>query len=106
MNFVDFLQLSGGLTLVQQEKILRAKVETLTQEKNDRLEKYKRLHDHDQQLCELLCATPYYVPSGVVPTVEQLKELEKHVTVMQAEKVSVLPKLHFLNIQLKDVHST
>ncbi|XP_012944498.1 protein regulator of cytokinesis 1 isoform X3 [Aplysia californica] len=80
------VKMAGGLTMVQQEKILRAKVETMTKEKNDRVSKYKELHARDLHLCESMSTTPYYVPSGSVPTLEQLKELEKHVNASQGEK--------------------
>ncbi|CAG5120269.1 unnamed protein product [Candidula unifasciata] len=79
-------KVSGGLTMVQKEKLLRSKVETMAKEKKDRLAKYSTLHTSDQHLCEVLSTTPYYIPSGTVPTVEQLRELEKHVAHLQAEK--------------------
>lgn len=75
------------MTMVQKEKILRGKVETLTKEKNDRLSKYKELHSRDQYLCDVMCTTPYYIPSGTVPSLEQLREMEKHVNSLNAEKV-------------------
>ncbi|BFY98138.1 hypothetical protein BsWGS_01175 [Bradybaena similaris] len=79
-------KISGGLTMVQKEKLLRSKVETMTKEKKDRLATYSTLHTSDQQLCEVLSTTPYYIPSGTVPSLEQLRELEKHVIHLQAER--------------------
>ncbi|XP_059159147.1 protein regulator of cytokinesis 1-like isoform X2 [Physella acuta] len=80
------VKLPGNMTMVQKEKILRGKVETMTKEKNDRLSKYKELHSRDQYLCDVMCTTPYYIPSGTVPSLEQLREMEKHVNNLNAEK--------------------
>ena len=75
------------MTLVQREKVLRAKVETMTQEKKGRMQKYEDLHSKDKLLCETLSATPFYLPSNSVPTSEQLKEFERHISSLQVEKV-------------------
>uniref|UniRef100_A0A0B6ZRP3 Protein regulator of cytokinesis 1 n=1 Tax=Arion vulgaris TaxID=1028688 RepID=A0A0B6ZRP3_9EUPU len=80
------IKLSGGLTMVQKEKILRSKVETMAKEKKDRMTKYDTLHSRDQHLSEALSTTPYYIPSEKVPTLEQLRELEKHVGQLQTER--------------------
>ncbi|CAL1540533.1 unnamed protein product [Lymnaea stagnalis] len=80
------VKLPGNMTMVQKEKILRQKVETMNKEKNDRLTKYKDLHTRDQYLCDVMLTTPYYIPSGTVPTLEQLKEMEKHVVNLNAER--------------------
>uniref|UniRef100_A0A0B6ZVL8 Protein regulator of cytokinesis 1 n=1 Tax=Arion vulgaris TaxID=1028688 RepID=A0A0B6ZVL8_9EUPU len=80
------IKMSAGLTMVQKEKLLRSKVESMAKEKKDRLAKYNTLHSSDQHLCEILSVTPFYIPSGTVPSLEQLKELEKHVSQSQTEK--------------------
>ncbi|RUS81031.1 hypothetical protein EGW08_011197 [Elysia chlorotica] len=80
------IRVSTDLTMIQREKLLRTKVELMSKEKNDRLSKYKELHAKDQELCDCLNMTPYYLPSGVVPSLEQLKECEKHVNQLQVEK--------------------
>jgi len=80
------VELADGLTLVQREKVLRAKVETMTQEKKGRMQKYEDLHSKDKLLCETLSATPFYLPSNSVPTSEQLKEFERHISSLQVEK--------------------
>ncbi|KAH9513253.1 carboxypeptidase C prc1 [Bulinus truncatus] len=83
---LPFVKLPGSLTMVQREKILRSKVEIMSKEKNDRLAKYKDLHALDQKLCSLMHTTAYYIPPGLVPSLEQLKEMEIHVNNMKTEK--------------------
>lgn len=80
--------------MVQKEKILRSKVETMSKEKKDRLAKYSTLHSNDELLCKTLSMTPYCIPTGKVPTLEQLRELEKRVAQLQAEKVIVVFMSH------------
>ena len=75
--------------MIQKEKDLRAKLESLKAEKSERLRLYKNLNLQDQHLCDVLQMTPYYVPSGTVPTMEQLNELEKHIAARNAEKVCI-----------------
>ena len=62
-------------------------VDTLTKEKHDRLKKLKSFSTVDQHLCDVLCSTPYYIPTGSIPTPEQLVELEEHVKKLEVEKV-------------------
>ncbi|CAG5117301.1 unnamed protein product [Candidula unifasciata] len=80
------IRLSGGLTMVQKEKILRSKVETMAKEKKDRMAKYDILHSRDEHLSEVLSTPTYTVSPGKVPTLEQLRELEKHVARLQEER--------------------
>lgn len=80
------IRVPTDLTMIQKEKLLRTKVDLMGKEKNDRLAKYKELHAKDQELCECLNMTPYYLPSGAVPSLEQIKECEKHVNQLKAEK--------------------
>jgi protein regulator of cytokinesis 1 len=64
---------------LQTEKELKAKVEALSKEKEERLRKFKNLNDQDQKLCDIMCLTPYYIPTGSTPNLEQLQALENHV---------------------------
>ena len=73
--------------MVQREKELRTKLENLNREKHERVRKLKQLRGEDDQLCQALCSTPFYVPSNIVPSREQLQELEAHVKSLEAEKV-------------------
>lgn len=77
--------------MVQREKELRTKLESLNREKHERVKKLKHLLEEDERLCESLCSTPFYVPSNTVPSREQLQELEAHIKGLEAEKV-----MHFI----------
>lgn len=72
------------------EKNLRCHVESLLKEKNERLRELSDLKKQDEDLCVTLCATPYYIPSGSVPSRAQLQELQQHVEKLIKEKVSIL----------------
>lgn len=71
---------------MQTEKELKAKVEALSKEKEERLRKFKNLNDQDQKLCDIMCLTPYYIPTGSTPNLEQLQALENHVASLRLEK--------------------
>ena len=87
------IQAEEGLTILQLEKVLRQKVDVLSKEKSERMAKLKQLKDRDQHLCDLLCTTPYYIPTGTVPTAEQLDNLSEHVETLTTEKVNKKPTL-------------
>ena len=73
--------------MLQCEKDLRAKVDSLSGEKQERLKSLKMLKDQDQLLCDAMCLTPYYIPTGSTPSNDQLKALEQHVNSLKTEKV-------------------
>nr|XP_014353475.1 PREDICTED: protein regulator of cytokinesis 1-like [Latimeria chalumnae] len=74
------------LTVLQLEKKLRLKVDMLTKEKNERFQELKQLQKQDEELCTWLCSTPYYIPTGCVPSRQQLEELKEHIKSLQEEK--------------------
>nr|XP_022335550.1 protein regulator of cytokinesis 1-like isoform X2 [Crassostrea virginica] len=76
----------GKLSMLQCEKDLRAKVDSLSGEKQERLKTLKMLKDQDQLLCDAMCLTPYYIPTGSTPSNDQLKALEQHVNSLKTEK--------------------
>ncbi|KAI0241488.1 Protein regulator of cytokinesis 1 [Lamellibrachia satsuma] len=75
-----------GLTLLELERELRLHVMQLEKMKHDRMKVTRKLQRRDQSLCDLFCTTPYYIPTGVVPSEEQIKELEEHVSSLEAQK--------------------
>ncbi|XP_073680112.1 protein regulator of cytokinesis 1 [Garra rufa] len=81
-------KLEEDLTVLQMEKNLRCRVESLQKEKNERLRELSDLKKQDEDLCVTLCATPYYIPSGSVPSRTQLQELQEHVKKLDKEKES------------------
>ena len=84
---VFVFQPPAGLSVLRLEKNLTAQLEKLNAEKNERLKKAKNLKDQDQHLCDVLCVTPFYIPSGTVPSLEQLSNLEQHIASLTKEKV-------------------
>ncbi|XP_048360591.1 protein regulator of cytokinesis 1-like isoform X2 [Sphaerodactylus townsendi] len=76
---LDSYQVEEGLSILQLERKFRLALEAAVKEKRERLEKLRRLQQEDQALCAELCATPYYIPTGHIPTSLELKELEEHV---------------------------
>ncbi|XP_057217151.1 protein regulator of cytokinesis 1 isoform X2 [Triplophysa rosa] len=79
-------KLEEGLTVLQLEKNLRCHVESLQKEKDDRMRELNDLSKRDEKLCVTLCATPYYIPTGSVPSRSQLQELQEHVEKLNKEK--------------------
>lgn len=69
------------------EKNLRCRVDSLQKEKNERMTELNDLSKQDEELCVTLCATPYYIPTGSVPSRCQLQELQEHVEKLNKEKV-------------------
>lgn len=81
------MQPGEGLSILQLEKELRTQVDVLAKMKHERVKQLKKLKETDQHLCDILCTTPYYIPTGSVPSKEQLKELEQHIQTLSEEKV-------------------
>ncbi|XP_067106917.1 protein regulator of cytokinesis 1 isoform X3 [Osmerus mordax] len=75
-----------GLTVLQMEKHLRDEVDALGREKAERLLEKQQLEKQDKDLCVELCATPYYIPTGSIPSTTQLKELRQHIATLTEEK--------------------
>ncbi|XP_053559263.1 protein regulator of cytokinesis 1 isoform X1 [Bombina bombina] len=75
-----------SMTILEIERDLRVKLELLTSKKNERLQELRVLQQKDQELCSDLCATPYYIPSGSVPSLKQLEELKEHIKARSEEK--------------------
>lgn len=90
MLYRNLSQLEEGLTVLQMEKNLRCRVESLQKERNERMSELNDLTKQDEELCVTLCATPYYIPTGSVPSRSQLQELQEHVEMLNKEKVSAI----------------
>ncbi|XP_038648261.1 protein regulator of cytokinesis 1 isoform X1 [Scyliorhinus canicula] len=73
-------------TPLQLEKELRDRVEALLEEKNSRMAECEILLKEDQALCTDLCKTPYYIPTGKVPSLQELEELKNHLLSAAKEK--------------------
>ncbi|XP_041755356.1 protein regulator of cytokinesis 1 isoform X2 [Coregonus clupeaformis] len=81
-------KLEEGLTVLQIEKNLRLRVDVLTKEKGERLKELHGLQQQDKELCVELCITPYYIPTGSMPSRTQLQELREHIQTLSEEKKS------------------
>ncbi|MBN3310032.1 PRC1 regulator, partial [Amia calva] len=83
---VEPYQIDDGLTVLQLEKDLRTKMEALAKERNDRLKELESLREDDNALCIELCTTPYYIPTGSLPSRSQLQDLREHIKTLTEEK--------------------
>ena len=70
------------------EKDLKSRVDALNKEKEDRMRQLKQRTRVDQQLCDTLWSTPFYIAQSTVPSERQLAELEDHIRGLELEKVS------------------
>ncbi|XP_058880190.1 protein regulator of cytokinesis 1-like isoform X1 [Acipenser ruthenus] len=81
-------QIDQSQTVLQLEKDLRTKLENLVKEKTDRLKELKSLQEEEKSLCIDLCATPYYIPTGSIPSHQQLQDLKEHIKRLSLERES------------------
>ena len=93
-EFIPRAQLEEGLSVLQKERNLRLQVEALLKEKGDRLKEARSLQQQDEELCVELCSTPYYIPTGTMPSRVQLQELRQHIHTLTQEKVGTHPHPH------------
>ncbi|XP_054468118.1 protein regulator of cytokinesis 1b isoform X2 [Anoplopoma fimbria] len=75
-----------GISMLQQEKNIRTQLEALMKEKTQRMQQLKELLEQDQDLCDLLCSTPYGLAPDSAPTPEQLESFSQHIANQNAEK--------------------
>ncbi len=73
--------------MLQQEKDLRAHLEVMLKEKNQRMQVLKVLTEQDQDLCDLLCFQLFSISADSVPSLEQLEKFRQHISSLAAEKV-------------------
>ena len=74
-----------NLALLDLDALLQERVDKLEQIKTERIENLRELQEKDEGICELLCETPYYIPRDLVPTLEDLSNIEKHISAMLKE---------------------
>ncbi|XP_040180323.1 protein regulator of cytokinesis 1-like isoform X2 [Rana temporaria] len=90
-----------NMTVLQIEKDLRVTLELFTKHKNERLKELMLLQKEDQELCSDLCVTPYYIPSGRIPSIKQLEELKEHIRVQSEEKKKRLEIFSSLRTEIR-----
>ncbi|XP_053573683.1 protein regulator of cytokinesis 1 isoform X2 [Bombina bombina] len=74
-------------TILQLEKDLRTRVEVMLKQKKERMQELKSLKERDNDLCDILCATPFYIETTCVPSLEELDQFRRHLAGLSAEKV-------------------
>ena len=72
------------------EKDLYTQVELIQKQKKERKQEMKQLQGQDQELCGILCVTPYAVDGASVPSLEELNHFRQHVATLRETKVSAL----------------
>lgn len=77
-----------GISMLQQEKNLRTRVEALVKEKGQRMQQLKNLLEQDQDLCDILCSLPYSIDPDSIPSLDQLENFRQHIATQNAERVS------------------
>ncbi|XP_059819355.1 protein regulator of cytokinesis 1-like isoform X1 [Hypanus sabinus] len=90
-------------TPLQMEKELRDKVDDLLKEKAVRMKECEMLQKEDQALCTDLCKTPYYIPTGKVPSLKELEELKNHILSTAKEKERRLATFLGLRREITDL---
>ena len=69
---------------------LKQTIQSLEEEKNSRVTELEELHEIEQALCDILHATPLYIPKDVIPSLDQLDQLRKHTQQLTTVKVRYL----------------
>ncbi|XP_077569273.1 protein regulator of cytokinesis 1b isoform X1 [Stigmatopora nigra] len=85
---IPLFQEEVGLTMLQQEKNLRTRVDNLITEKTQRMQQLKALLEEDQELCDILCCVPFAISPNDVPSEDQLDSFKRHIANQNAEKTN------------------
>ncbi|XP_076060235.1 protein regulator of cytokinesis 1-like isoform X2 [Oratosquilla oratoria] len=83
---VDTYYPDEDLTALEMDEKLQSVLDDLRTKKEERMAEVAALHEKDQGLCEYLCETPHYIPSGCLPSVEDLQAVKDHILLMEKEK--------------------
>ncbi|NWU88562.1 PRC1 regulator, partial [Upupa epops] len=73
-------------TILQMEKNMRTRVDALVKQKKDRMQELQNLQEQDQDLCDILCMSPFCIDSSAVPSLEDLARYRRHLASLIAEK--------------------
>ncbi|NWH68370.1 PRC1 regulator, partial [Cochlearius cochlearius] len=68
------------------ERNLRSRMDVLLKQKSDRMHELKTLIEQDQDLCDLLCTTPFSIDGNVVPSLDDLDRYRRHLASLNSEK--------------------
>lgn len=75
-----------GSTMLQLEKDIRTRLEILMKQKSQRLQELKAFWKQDQELCDIMCSTPYCINMDLVPSLEQLDSYRSYLDSLTKEK--------------------
>ncbi|NXG49159.1 PRC1 regulator, partial [Psilopogon haemacephalus] len=80
------LQTEEEGTILEREKSLRTRVEALLKQRCNRMQELKNLQEQEQDLCDILCTTPFSIDAKAVPSLEELDRYRHHLASLAAEK--------------------
>lgn len=83
--------------MLQLEKNSRTRLEVMKEHKKQRMEELRGLISKDQELCEIMCTTPFFINHSSVPSLDQLETYKAYLNDLTKEKVMIVyyifPKL-------------
>lgn len=77
-----------GCTMLQMEKNSRTRLEVMKEHKRQRMEELKGLVAKDQELCGIMCTTPFAIDHNSVPSLQTLKNYHAYLDDLTKEKVN------------------
>ncbi|XP_043917057.1 protein regulator of cytokinesis 1-like isoform X2 [Protopterus annectens] len=90
-------------TILQKEKNLSVLLEYYASEKDERMSELKQLKEQEEELCNDICSTPYYIPTGSIPTRQQLDELKQYIKELSEEKARRFVAFTGLRHQIRQI---
>lgn len=76
--------------MLQLEKNSRTRLELMKEHKKQRMEELRGLVSKDQELCEILCTSPFSIDHSSVPSLEQLETYKAYLDDLTKEKVMIV----------------
>lgn len=85
--------------MLQMEKNSRTRLEVMKEHKRQRMVELKGLVDRDQELCGIMCTTPFSIDHNSVPSLQTLKNYHAYLDNLTKEKVNFRSsQLSYINI--------
>ncbi|XP_070686621.1 protein regulator of cytokinesis 1-like [Pempheris klunzingeri] len=75
-----------GCTMLQMEKNSRTRLEMMKEHKRQRMEELKGLISKDNELCGILCTTPFCIDQSAIPSLKQLETYHAYLDDLTKEK--------------------
>ncbi|XP_035205141.1 protein regulator of cytokinesis 1-like [Stegodyphus dumicola] len=94
-------------SLIQKEENLREEFNNLSKLKSDRMKTYEDLRTVEVKYCKTLCLSPLNFTSDVIiPSEENLYELQQHIAMLKLEKNKRFKKLYTIKKELTTILET